>query len=195
MIEPLEEKLRKKITEWKRRSVLAVWNSSPCIYLTKIGALDACLKVYKKVYIPPKVEYEVIKRGKEIDAVDAHILEGYIADRRIAVKEIRNKHLYDALMKNPLIHAADMESIVLADELKCILVMDDPMGVEVAQMKNLQVEPTMTVILIAYSLDFSDFQTAENFLKELLLTKFRICARDYEKARDYLYLIRKIKEA
>lgn len=191
---PVEEKLRRKIHEWKLRSVFAVWNSSPCIYLTRIGALDVCLRAYKKVYIPPGVESEVIKRGKEIGAVDAHLLESCVADGRIVVKEIAGRELHNAIAKNPFIHAADAEAIALASELKCVLVMDDPKGVEMAQMMNLQIEPTMTVILIAYSLSLIDFPAAENFLKELLQTRFRIGAGEYEKAKEYLHLIQKIKE-
>lgn len=188
----IEDRIRKKIEEWREREISAVLNSSPAIYLTKIGALDF-LKVYKEVFLPEKVRQEIVK-GKGVHVPDAYILEKSIEKGDIKAIDISNEGLYSTLVKNPSIHEADAEAIVLAEELDSILVMDDPKGIEVAEMRNIRVEPTLTVLLAGYSLGSADFERTESIFKTLLMTKFRVSAREYEKAIMYLQTIKKLHE-
>jgi len=185
---------KEKIEEWRKREVNAVFNSSPLIYLTRIGILDVVLGMYKKVYTPEAVKREIIDKGKELNKSDAFILEDYVKKGKIKVQKIKNLETYAILLKNPLIHRADIEAICLAEELKAILVMDDPKAVEIAKMRGIEIEPTLTVILICYALDHIDFEKAETSFKILLKTKFRVKAQEYERALELLEMIRSEKE-
>ena len=185
---------KEKIEEWRKREVNAVFNSSPLIYLTRIGILDVALRMYKKVYTPEAVKREVIDKGKELNKSDAFIVDEYLKKKKITVQTIKNLETYAILLKNPLIHRADIEAICLAEELKAILVMDDPKAIEVAKMKGIKIEPTLTVILICYALDHIDFEKAETSYKTLLKTKFRVKAQEYERALEILEMIRSGKE-
>lgn len=183
-----------RIEEWRKREVNAVFNSSPLTYLTRIGILDVALGMYKKVYTPEAVKREVIDKGKELNKSDAFIVDEYLKKKKITVRTIKNLETYAILLKNPLIHRADIEAICLAEELKAILVMDDPKAIEVAKMKGIVVEPTLTVILICYALDYIDFKKAETSFKILLKTKFRVKAHEYERTLELLEMIRSEKE-
>jgi predicted nucleic acid-binding protein len=189
----LEDRLRKRIQEWKEREISAVLNNSPAIYLTKTGALDF-LRVYGEVFIPPKVKEEVVSKGIKIHAPDAYILQRAVKRGDIKVREIGKKELYSTLIKNPLIHEADAEAVVLAEELNAVLVMDDPRGIEVAELRNIKVEPTLTVLLIGYALGIADFERTQRTIRNLLTTKFRVPAKEYEKVMEYLHIIKKLQE-
>jgi len=185
---------KEKIEEWRKREVNAVFNSSPLIYLTRIGILDVVLGMYKKVYTPEAVKREIIDKGKELNKSDAFILEDYVKKGKIKVQKIKNLETYAILLKNPLIHRANIKTICLAEELRAILVMDDPKAIEVAKMKGIVVEPTLTVILMCYALDCIPFKRTRALVKTLLKTKFRIKAHEYERALELLEMIRSEKE-
>lgn len=180
------------LDEWKKREICAVFDSSPLIYLTKIGVLQDALNIYKECYMPEGVKAEVIDRGMELHKPDAFILNEYVKNK-IKVQQIKDIGNYTILSQNPLIHKADVEAICLAEELKCILVMDDPKGIEVAKLRGIKVEPTLTVIIICYALDYIDFKKAEYLYKKLLKTQFRVKADVYERALNLLGMVRDMK--
>jgi len=184
---------KEKIEEWRKREISAVFDSSPLIYLTRIGILEFTFGIYKKVYIPEAVKTEVIDRGKELNKPDAFILNEYMKKRKIKIQKIKNLENYAILLKNPNIHKADVEAICLAEELKTVLVMDDPKAIEVAKMIGIHVEPTLTVVLICYALDHIDFEKAETSYKTLLKTKFRMKANEYDRALEILEMVRNKK--
>lgn len=77
---PLTEK---KLEEWRKRKIFAVFDSSPLIYLTRIGFLDYALRVYEEVYIPEGVRTEAVDRDMQIRRPDAFILDEYIKNGKI----------------------------------------------------------------------------------------------------------------
>lgn len=184
---------RDTLDKWKKREICAVFDSSPLIYLTKIGILQDALNMYKECYMPEGVKTEVIDRGIKLLKPDAFVLDEYVKDKRIKVQKIKNIRTYTILSQNPLIHKADVEAICLAEELKCILVMDDPKGIEIAKLRGIKVEPTLTVVIICYALDYIDFKKAEYLYRELLKTQFRVKADVYERALNLLGMIRDMK--
>lgn len=82
----------------------------------------------------------------------------------------------------------------MAEERGSILVMDDPKAIEVARLRGITVEPTLTVIIICYALDYVDFRKAEYSYKELLKTQFRVKASVYDRALNLLNMIRDWKK-
>lgn len=178
--------LRDTLEEWRRREVCAVFDASPLIYLTRTGVLEDVIQVYKEVFIPQSVKREVIDTGMTHHRPDAFILEEHIKNVRIKVKRIENMELFIALSRNPRIHTADAEAICLAEERTCVLVMDDPKAVDVARLRGITVEPTLTVILIGYVLGYIDLKKAETSYRELLKTQFRVKADVYERALELL---------
>jgi len=188
-----KEAILRRVEYWRSRKAEAVINSSPSIYLARAGGLDF-LGIYSRVYMPRTVKREVVDSGKRISAPDALFLENAIEEGRIVVSSPGSKRLYNKLLKNPLIHKADAQAIALADEKRAVLVMDDAKGIEVAKMMNIEVEPTLTVILIGYALGISDYTRTREIYKNLLSTRFRVSALEYEKALGYLDTLKEIVE-
>lgn len=181
------------LDEWRKRNVCAVFSSSPLIYLTRIGVLGDVLRVYRECYIPEGVQKEVIEKGMELYRPDAFVLDEYVKNRKIRVRKIENLDTYKVLSRNPLIHKADVEAICLAEESGCILVMDDPKGIEVAKLRGIRIEPTLTVILVCYAFDYISFEKGEHSYKELLKAQFRVKADIYERVLKFLGMIKDIK--
>ncbi len=68
-----------------------------------------------------------------------------------------------------------------------------PKAIEVAKLRAVKVEPTLTVILICYALDCIDFKKAEHAYRELLKTQFRVKAHVYERALELLEMVQDVK--
>lgn len=184
---------KEKIEEWKERAVPAVFDSSPLIYLTKIGLLSTVLKCYTASYTPPSVKYEVIDKGLEREKPDAYILDDYLKKEMITVRKPTDRDLYERLFTNPMVHQAEVEAICLAEELNAVLVMDDLKAVEIARMRDIPVEPSLTVILISYACGHITFERASSAYKELLTTQFRVKADIYERALELLEAVKQKK--
>ncbi|MFH2109769.1 MAG: hypothetical protein ABIJ47_00760, partial [Candidatus Bathyarchaeota archaeon] len=58
----------------------AVSDSTPLIYLAKIGRLDILKGVFKSIYVPEAVFDEAVTQGKAHNIVDAFIIEKAVGD-------------------------------------------------------------------------------------------------------------------
>jgi len=72
----------------------AVFNSSPWIFLSKIGVIDSTLNLFHPVYIPSSVSKEIL--GKQDES--ATLLEGLQTKKRIIILEAGNRRLVNALV-------------------------------------------------------------------------------------------------
>lgn len=66
-----------------------VSNSTPLIYLAKVGRIDLLRKVFKTVFIPQEVKNEVVDKGKLLGEQDAYIIEKAISEGWLKVFQQR----------------------------------------------------------------------------------------------------------
>jgi len=98
-----------------------IFNSSPVINLTKIRRIDLIKNLYGKIYIPHAVYEELIT-----DASDKKYIEdikGFIEEKIIEVKEVKNTSLVKALKKD--LDTGESEAIALALEMEGYLIVID----------------------------------------------------------------------
>ncbi len=180
------EDICNKVNLWRANKKEAVINSSPSIYLSKIGALNL-LNVYTKVYMPYLVKIEVIDKGKLIGARDVEDIEDMINNGVISVESPLEDSIN--LIKSQSIHSADIHAIALAIERNAVLIMDDRKAVEVAKSVGVTVEPTLTVILKALALDLCPKLEAKKYIHRLMNTQFRLSEREYKRALELLEMV------
>jgi predicted nucleic acid-binding protein len=58
----------------------AVSDSTPLIYLAKIGRLSLLSGVFKSIYVPEAVFNEAVSQGKALNMIDAFIIEKAVGD-------------------------------------------------------------------------------------------------------------------
>ncbi|RLI01982.1 hypothetical protein DRO38_04480, partial [Candidatus Bathyarchaeota archaeon] len=59
----------------KKQNKVVVSDSTPLIYLAKIGRLSVIREVFKRIFIPKAVFDETVTRGKALNMSDASIIE------------------------------------------------------------------------------------------------------------------------
>jgi len=146
----------------------AVFNSSPWIFLTKLGVIDLTLSLFQPVYIPLSVRKELF--GKK-DA-SASILEEHQTKKRILILEARNRRLVNALGNR--LGRGEAEAIAIAIEKEAdLIILDDYAARFEAMRLGLEVKGTLGIIRRLRELD--KFQCdLEELFENLKKLNFRI---------------------
>jgi predicted nucleic acid-binding protein len=159
---------------------MIVSDASPLINLAKVGKLHLLKELFGKVLIEEEVKREAVDRGKEEYAPDALIIEDALREGWIEVKKI------SAVKDIQGIHSGERNSILLAEKHKCIVLIDDEDGREVARAMLLKVKGTLYVLKKAVEKGNLRKQDAISTLNEMMSGGFRISARIYSKFLDEL---------
>jgi predicted nucleic acid-binding protein len=119
----------------------AVVNSTPIIALNSISRLDLLEKMYSKIYIPYAVYEEVCVDGEHV--LDKNSLLSF---SNFSIERIYNNEA-TTYFKTAL-HKGEVETIVLASELKADLcIIDDQLARSYAKFLGLKVTGTLGVLM------------------------------------------------
>ncbi len=160
----------------KDKLVIAVSNSTPLIYLAKIGRLNIIRDVFKKIYIPNAVFEEAVTIGKALKISDAFIIEKAVG--KWIIKETIKPETdveYRFLDTNTRLGLGEKEAIKLCKQLNAkYLIADDKEARRVSKMLNITPIGTCSIIIQAFKQKTITKNEADQTLNELLKAGFRI---------------------
>ncbi len=146
---------------------LVVADSSPLITLLNIGHFDWLEKLFTQIVIPPMVAEEV-ERGETADSLwFAKRQSGFIrtqalqADGRLSILKLQ-------------IDPGESEAILLADQLKLPLMIDDKAGRKMAEMMGLKITGLLGVLIALKRTGNISAEHMPVILSELERVKFRL---------------------
>jgi len=123
---------------------MIILDSPPLIHLTKIGKINYIIDLFDAIIISPAVYNEVIRKGEKAGYSDAILLKNYFNNDKIKVLEVKTP---DPILKEYL-HPGEYESIQLALELDCFLIMDGKKGRKITEQKGIETLTTSDIILL-----------------------------------------------
>ena len=155
-------------------------NTSPIIYLTKLGKLELLKRLFKKIIIPEEVYVEILK-GKEKFA-DVIVIEEAIKKGWIKVK--RSKREKELERFSPELDIGEVALISLARQKRQIkpqslLLIDDASARAVAESFGFNVKGTIYVILKAYKEKLLNKKESKDMINKLVFLGFRISQEVY----------------
>ena len=119
----------------------AVFNSSPWIFLAKLGIIEPALSIFQKVYLPLSVSKEILSKPDE----SASILKELQKNRQVDIFEARNIRLVNALGNR--LGRGEAEAISIAIELDAdVVALDDYTARSEALRLGLEVKGTLGII-------------------------------------------------
>jgi len=127
-----------------------VSNSSPLIWLSKIGRIVLLKKLFGEVIIPEEVYKEAVERGLREGFSDALAIkecvdQGWIRIWRLDEREIElSRKLTEQALE---IHFGEAQAIVLARKINALLLIDESSGRALAEALGLKVKGTIYVIM------------------------------------------------
>jgi uncharacterized protein len=156
-----------------------VSNTSPLIWLARIGKLKLLEELFGGVLISEQSYREAVEKGLEEGFSDALAIkdacdQGWITIKRLDEKQIE---LCQRIMRHSFeLHLGEAQAIVLAREAieDTLLLMDDSSGRAFAETWGLKVKGVLYVILAAMRRELLDKAEAKEAVLTLVQKGFRI---------------------
>jgi len=154
-----------------------VSNTSPLVWLAKIGRITLLKKLFGEVIIPEEVYKEAVERGLQEGFSDALAIkecveQGWIKISKLNESEIK---LCEKMMEHAFeIHFGEAQAIILARKINALLLMDESSGRAFAETLGLKVKGTLYVVMKALRGKLLDRTEAKEMVLALVGKGFRI---------------------
>jgi len=150
--------------------MVVIFNSSPIIFLSKLGLINEALSLFKISYIPNSAIEEILLKKDESSRICSELLK---CKKLIKVKA-KNRRLFTAL--NRKLGKGESESIVFAIENEKVnfVILDDHVARKEALRLGLKVKGTLGIIRRLYKLGRLSNFPVEELYKKLLNINFRV---------------------
>jgi predicted nucleic acid-binding protein len=159
---------------------LVVSNSSPLIWLARIGRLTLLKDIFGEIVIPMRVHEESVLRKRSPDAV---LIGRAVEEGWIKVSEERMGEA-DALADVSGMHLGEAEAILLAQRLETELIIDEREASATAQMFGVRPMGTIAVLLLALAKDLLTLQEFRESLDSLLTSGFWLTVDVYNESLE-----------
>jgi predicted nucleic acid-binding protein len=154
-----------------------VSNSTPLIYLAKIGKLDLLRILFGETLIPKEVWIEVVEKGKSLGQKDAYVVENAIAQGWIKVADVDPVEMPIELDKG------EEEALSLAKQLNLeTILIDEVSARSAARLLGLTPRGTVFVLLLALKEEKIMFDGFLQALDQLIDEGFRLKEEVYVQA-------------
>lgn len=165
-----------------------VSDSTPLIYLAKIGRLDLLRDVFEKIRIPEAVFHEAVTQGKALNISDAFLIENAIG-AWIIVEQVEPEtdaelHFLDTNIK---LGSGEKEALKLCRQLNAIyFIADDREARRVSRIMKIKPIGTIGILVKALRQDLITKREALQILDDLVKVGFRISSAVYRRILDEL---------
>lgn len=150
-----------------------VFDSTALIYLAKTSLLQLVGRLHDEKLMPPTVLMEVVTKGKMKGAPDAAIIERLVLEGTIKVKEVGDEKFFDSLLRNPRLHKADAEVIVLAKEVEGIAVLDEEVARSVADVFEVNNRGTIYILFRLLKAELISREQAKRAVDQMISAGWR----------------------
>ena len=154
-----------------------VSNSTPLIYLAKIGKLDLLKAIFGEILIPEQVWAEVVEKGKSLGQKDAYAVENAVAQGWIKVV------VADPFEMPIELDEGEEAALSLAKQLNLATVLIDEVSARsAARLIGLTPRGTIFVLLMALKQGKIVFDEFLQALDQLIVEGFRLKEEVYIQA-------------
>ncbi len=157
---------------------MIVSNSTPLIYLAKLGRLQLLKESFKKVVIPAAVHNEVVVVGKKKNYIDAGIVEKAVHEGWIEVRAAKPLEILSEVG----IDKGELEAISLASEMKTCVLIDQTSARIAAELIDLRPCGTIYVLFDALKRKRVSYDEYLGLLEALISHGFRMSEEVYLEA-------------
>ncbi len=121
---------------------MVVVNSTPLLYLAKIGKLRKIIEHFGLMVIPEAVYDETVRRGMALGKPEAQVINELIKDGRIKVEKVKK-----ILGEIKGLHRGEVEALSLAKGRRDEIIIDDKSAYEYAKILRIKALRSIRVML------------------------------------------------
>lgn len=163
-----------------------VFNSTPLIYLTKVGLSDIFEDLKAEMLTSPSVKREVVDEGKRKGVPDAIVLEKLFESNLFEVVEPKDRGSLSRLLETRGLHVTDAEVLTLARERKGLAVIDDEVARKTAKVYGIAYVGTPYVLVRAVSERLITKERAKQAVNDMVFVGWRCSVESYAKIMGVL---------
>jgi predicted nucleic acid-binding protein len=165
---------------------LLVFNSTPLIYLAKVGLSKIFENLKGEKVTSPVVKQEVVDEGKRKGVPDAVVLEKLFSSKVFRVVEPKDRKFLSRLLKTRGLHVTDAEVLALARELDGLAVVDDEVARKTAKVYGIAYVGTPYVLVRAVFEEIITRDRARQAVNEVVSAGWRCSIESYVKIMEFL---------
>ena len=152
-------------------------DTSPLIWLAKVSKITLLKALFAEVLIPQEVYIEAVEKGLQGGFTDANIIKECINEGWIKLSKLnfKDQSMLQKISEHAFeIHSGEAQAIVLANEMKLLLLMDEPAGRAFAEAWGLKVKGIIYVIISALRKGFISETDAKETVLKMVTKGFRL---------------------
>jgi len=166
--------------------MLVVLNSTPLIYVAKVGLAHLFVDLRLDKITSPLVKQEVVDKGKDIGAPEAEILGELFHKRVIKIVEPKRREFITRLHEIKGLQGADIHTIALAKEYDGMAIMDDQLARKTARIYKIRYSGTPYLLIRAYAQGLITKDLAKEAVDDMITAGWRCGVEDYQSIMRYL---------
>ena len=157
-----------------------IFNSSPLIYLNKVGLNWIFEQLAGEKIIPIQVYEQVITRGKIRGDADALVSDELVKKGVIKVVTIKND--FEAMLKSlkEEVHEGELEVLALAKDKGGVAILDDSIAREVGKVFKIEVHGTLFLIFLMVNEGKMRKEEARDKVDSMIRKGFRLGHEEYQ---------------
>jgi len=165
---------------------LLVFNSTPLIYLSKVGLCGIIEVLPEKKLTSSLVRVEVVDKGKQKGVPDAIALERLFEGGVFTVCAPKDRVFLSRLSRTRGLHAADAQVLALAKEYDGVAVVDDEVARKTAKIYKVSYVGTLYVLARAVVLGALSREQAKAAVTDMVSAGWRCNVETYAKILELI---------
>ncbi|MBC7130615.1 DUF3368 domain-containing protein [Candidatus Bathyarchaeota archaeon] len=171
-----------------------VFNSTPLIYITKIGFSRIFEGLKGEKLTSPSVKREVVDEGKRRDFADATVLERLFQKGIFKVVKPEDTVFLKILLQTKGLHMTDAEVLAIAKEYGGIAIIDDEVAMKTSKIYGIAYAGTPYILIKAVSQGLITKEKAKQAINDMVFAGWRCSIETYVKIIESLEKLGKNKE-
>jgi len=163
-----------------------VFNSTPLIYLSKVGLSGIIENLQEEKLTSPLVKVEVVDKGKQKGVPDAIALEKLFENGVFRLCNPKDKLFLSRLSKTRGLHVADAEVLALAKEHAGVAIIDDEVARKTAKVYKISYVGTPYILARAVSEKVLSKEQAKAAVKDMVSSGWRCNLETFAKIMELI---------
>ncbi|MEM2971874.1 MAG: DUF3368 domain-containing protein [Candidatus Bathyarchaeia archaeon] len=169
-----------------------VFNSTPLIYITKIGLSRIFEELKGEKLTSPSVKHEVVDEGKRKGVADAAVLEKLFQKDVFRVVKPKNSSFLETLLQTKGLHRTDAEVLAIAKEYDGIAIIDDEIARKTAKIYGITYAGTPYVLVKAIAQGIIAKGKAKQAINDMIFAGWRCSVETYAKIMESIEKLERI---
>jgi predicted nucleic acid-binding protein len=163
-----------------------VFNSTPLIYIVKIGLSNIFEALNSENLTSPQVKKEIVDKGKLKGVPDAIVLEKLFENNVFRVVKPKDQEFLSRLLKTAGLHVTDAEVLAIARERKGLAIIDDEVARKTAKIYGIPYVGTPYVLMRAVFEGLITKDKTKQAINDMVSAGWRCSVEAYAKIMEAL---------